>query len=179
MSINNPTLETAVFGGGCFWCQEAVFELVPGVISVENGYAGGRRPNPSYEQVCSGATGHIEVVRLQFDPQRVSFRELLRVFFASHDPTTMDRQGADAGSQYRSVVFWADDAQKAVLKNAMAEIETKQAIKIVTESRALADNPFWKAEEYHQHYFVQHPEQAYCRVVIRPKVAHYLADPVK
>lgn len=173
-AAESKAAESAVFGGGCFWCMEAVFQLVPGVLGVENGYAGGAKPNPSYEEVCRGDTGYIEVVRIRYDPARVGYRELLRVFFSSHDPSSIDRQGADAGPQYRSAVFWADETQRRILAEEIAAVEKERRIKVVTEARPLAAQPFWRAEEYHQDYFRKHPDQAYCRVVIKPKVDHYL-----
>lgn len=176
MGSTHGQLEQAIFGGGCFWCQEAVFELVPGVVSVTNGYAGGSSPHPDYELVCTGKSGHIEVVKIQFDPAKVSFEDLLGVFFASHDPSSKDRQGADAGIQYRSVVFWVTPAQRDSLTKVIAQTEAKHGFRIVTESRAHADFPFWPAEDYHQHYFARHPDQAYCRMVIKPKVAHFVQD---
>lgn len=176
MESQQAQLETAVFGGGCFWCQEAVFELVPGVVSVTNGYAGGTVPRPDYDLVCSGKSGHIEVVKIQFDPSLVAYRHLLTVFFSSHDPSSFDRQGADSGSQYRSVVFWTTEAQRAILEEAIRATEAKYRFTVVTERRSLADFPFWPAEDYHQHYFARHPDQSYCRMVIKPKLAHFLQE---
>jgi peptide-methionine (S)-S-oxide reductase len=159
--------EIATLGGGCFWCLEAVYDEMKGVMSVESGYMGGRRPNPTYEQVCTGVTGHIEVVQISFDPDVVSFRELLEVFFAIHDPTSMDRQGNDAGEQYRSVIFYHSEEQRLV---------ASEMIKppMVTQMRPA--ETFWPAEEYHQKYFSKNPNQGYCRFVVRPKVEKFRDD---
>lgn len=162
-------LKTAILGGGCFWCLEAVYESVPGVASVESGYAGGSRDDPTYEEVCSGSTGHVEVVRIHFDPAKVSYAELLDLFWKIHDPTTLNRQGPDVGSQYRSVIFYVDEEQGRVAKASIAEAQTSLSAPIVTE---LEPAPrFWRAEDYHQDYFRKHPDAAYCRLVIAPKLA--------
>jgi peptide-methionine (S)-S-oxide reductase len=165
--------ETATFGGGCFWCLEAVFEQLRGVMKVESGYAGGHIPNPTYPQVCSGATGHAEVVRVTFDPDVISFRAILDVFFATHDPTTLNRQGADVGTQYRSVIFYQSPEQKTAAETRIAELNAEGIFDgpIVTE--VLPFREFYKAEEYHQEYFRQNPGQGYCRAVISPKVAKF------
>jgi peptide-methionine (S)-S-oxide reductase len=166
-------LELATLGGGCFWCLEAVFERVEGVASVRSGYAGGTAPNPTYQQVCSGATGHAEVVQVAFDPAVISFREILEIFFAIHDPTTPDRQGHDVGTQYRSVIFSDGDAQRAQAQATIAELGA-QAIwgaPIVTQVAPL--DAFWPAEEYHQEYFRRNPYQPYCQAVVAPKVAKF------
>ena len=170
---SSPTLETAVLGGGCFWCLEAVFDELDGVQSVESGYAGGRTPNPSYDDVCSGRTGHAEVVRVTFDPLVLSFRDLLTVFFTIHDPTTKDRQGNDVGTQYRSVIFGQSPAQRATAESVRAELTAAKLWKdpIVTEIADAA--PFYEAERYHQEYFAQNPAQPYCMVVVAPKVAKF------
>ena len=167
-----PT-EVATLAGGCFWCLEAVYDQLRGVEAVVSGYSGGRRPNPSYEQVCSGATGHAEVVQITFDPRVVSYRELLEVFFTLHDPTTLNRQGADVGTQYRSAIFTHDPAQQAVAEQVIRELNTAGIWprKIVTEVTPFA--AFYPAEAYHQKYFARHPEQGYCQVVIAPKVAKF------
>ncbi len=166
-------LETATFGGGCFWCVEAVYQRVNGVQSVVSGFAGGSVTNPSYEAVCTGQTGHAEVCQITFDPSVVSFDEMLLIFFKSHDPTTLNQQGPDHGTQYRSVVFYdGDEQRKATLK--MIDHLTKDKIiakKIVTEVSPLPD--FYPAEAYHQNYFKLHPQEAYCRNVINPKVAKF------
>lgn len=165
--------QTTTLGGGCFWCLEAVFLEVDGVLSVESGYAGGDVPNPSYEAVCSGETGHAEVVQLQFDDARISYRDLLQIFFAIHDPTTLNRQGNDVGTQYRSVIYHHDETQRATAQQVIEELARERLFDdaIVTE---LAPVPqYWPAEAYHQRYFEQHPFQGYCRVVVGPKVAKF------
>ena len=164
-------MATATLGGGCFWCLEAVYERLDGVVAVDSGYAGGARPNPSYEQVCSGATGHAEVVRLTFDPAVISFDELLEVFFAFHDPTTLNRQGPDAGTQYRSIIFAETEEQERAARAMISRLEADAVFDdpIVTAVERLPE--FWPAEEYHRQYFRRHPEQAYCRAMIAPKVA--------
>lgn len=161
----------ATLGGGCFWCLEAVYEQVRGVKSVMSGYAGGHVKNPSYRQVCTGRTGHAEVVQLEFDPAQVTFRELLDVFFTIHDPTTKDRQGADTGPQYRSVIFTHDEAQRETAEQVIAELEADKVwpAPIVTELAPFTE--FWAAEREHHQYYQRNPQQAYCRIVIEPKVA--------
>lgn len=168
-----PPREQATFGGGCFWCLEAVFELVRGVDRVVSGYAGGSLPSPSYEQVCTGTTGHAEVVQITFDPAQVSFRDLLNIFFTTHDPTTLNRQGADVGTQYRSAIFYHDAAQKATAEEAIKELTAAGlwSNPIVTQIAPL--DIFYAAEDYHQGYFRAHPGQSYCRAVIDPKVAKF------
>jgi peptide-methionine (S)-S-oxide reductase len=165
--------QSAVLGGGCFWCLEAVFDQLRGVQSVESGYAGGRTPNPSYEDVCTGNTGHAEVVRIVFDPAELPFRDLLRVFFTIHDPTTKDRQGNDVGTQYRSVIFCQTPAQRADVQSVIAEL-TGAGLwpdPIVTE---VADAvTFFPAEGYHQEYFERNRRQPYCQAVVAPKVAKF------
>lgn len=163
----------AVLGGGCFWCLEAVFEQVRGVKQVISGYAGGARPNPNYEQICTGATGHAEVVQLTFDSSVISFRQLLEIFFAIHDPTTLNRQGNDVGTQYRSVIFCQDDEQQQQAHTLIAELTTAHAFNspIVTEIKGIV--PFYPAETYHQHYFARNPNQGYCQWVVAPKVLKF------
>ena len=165
--------QSAVLGGGCFWCLEAVFDQLRGVQSVESGYAGGRMPNPSYEDVCTGDTGHAEVVRIVFDPAELSFRDLLRVFFTIHDPTTKDRQGNDIGTQYRSVIFCQTPAQRADAESVIAELgrEGLWSDPIVTEIADAAT--FFPAESYHQEYFERNGRQPYCQAVVAPKVAKF------
>ena len=158
----------ALLGGGCFWCLEAVFEKLPGVIDVVNGYAGGTRNNPTYEEVCAGETGHAEVVRIEYDPSVVKFEKLLELFWKIHDPTTLNRQGADIGTQYRSVIFYYDDVQKNAAEAAMAVEQKQYEQPIVTQ--LLPAPVFWRAEDYHQDYFRNHPENAYCQIVIAPKI---------
>jgi peptide-methionine (S)-S-oxide reductase len=165
--------EVAVLGGGCFWCLEAVFDGLAGVDSVESGYAGGRDPDPDYEAVCSGQTGHAEVVRVTFEPDVLTFRELLAVFFAIHDPTTLNRQGNDIGTQYRSVIFCQSAEQETAARQVIADL-TQQgayAASIVTEVAGAA--PFYEAEDYHQEFFERNPRQPYCMAVVSPKVAKF------
>ena len=163
--------EIATLAGGCFWCLEAVFLELRGVESVQSGYTGGGSPNPTYEQVCSGRTGHAEAVQVVFDPSVISFAELLEVFFTIHDPTTLDRQGADVGTQYRSAIFYHTPEQKAVAERVIAEFEASELWDgpIVTERTAFT--VFYPAESYHRDYYQRNPEQPYCRLVIAPKVA--------
>lgn len=165
------TNEIATLGGGCFWCLEAVFEQLEGVTHVESGYSGGRRPNPTYEQVCSGATGHAEVVQLEFDPDVLPFREVLEVFFSIHDPTTLNRQGADVGTQYRSVIFYHSPEQRAIAESLIEELESEDVFDdpIVTELTAF--EAFYPAEDYHKRYYQRNRGQPYCQVVIAPKLA--------
>jgi len=160
--------ETVTLGGGCFWCVEAVFEQVAGVLSCESGYANGHVRAPSYEQVCGGDTGHAEVVRVRFDPRTIPLGDVLRIFFATHDPTQLNRQGNDVGTQYRSGVYWEDEAQLPVIREVLAEARQALGDGVVTEVAALAN--YWRAEDYHQHYFAQHPFQGYCAAIIAPKV---------
>jgi len=164
-------METATLAGGCFWCLEAVFQQLKGVTKVTSGYAGGTVPNPSYEAVCTGRTGHAEVVQIEFDPAGVSYRELLDVFFVIHDPTTLNRQGVDEGTQYRSAVFYHSPQQQQVAEAVIAELEAGKVWDdpIVTEVVPL--DAFYPAEEYHRDYFRRNPGQSYCRAVIAPKVA--------
>ena len=163
--------ETATLAGGCFWCLEAVFLELRGVESVASGYAGGRMPRPTYEQVCGGTTGHAEVVQVVFDPDVISYRDLLDVFFTIHDPTTLNRQGADVGTQYRSAIFYHSEEQRAAAAGAIAELGASGVWDdpIVTEVVPLTE--FYPAEEYHRDYYRRNPNQSYCRVVIAPKVA--------
>jgi peptide-methionine (S)-S-oxide reductase len=161
-------LQSAYFGGGCFWCLEAYFETLPGVKTVVSGYAGGQTPNPSYEDVCTGETGHAEVVRIDFDPATVSYETLLGKFWLIHDPTTLNRQGPDAGTQYRSIILYTDDAQRAAAERSRTAIQERLADRVVTEIVSL--KKFYEAEEYHQDYFRRNPNQGYCRAVIAPKL---------
>ncbi|GIZ53188.1 peptide-methionine (S)-S-oxide reductase MsrA [Noviherbaspirillum aridicola] len=164
-------IETATLGGGCFWCTEAVFQELRGVTRVESGYTGGSVPNPTYEQVCEGTTGHAEVVRLEFDNEVVSYREILEIFFTIHDPTTLNRQGNDVGTQYRSVIYYHSPEQHETAKQVIACMASVWDAPIVTElSPAQA---YYKAEDYHQNYFRQHPLQGYCAFVVAPKVAKF------
>jgi peptide-methionine (S)-S-oxide reductase len=168
---NQSNFETITLGGGCFWCTEAVFERVRGVVAVESGYANGHVPAPGYEQVCQGDTGHVEVIRVVFDPVQVGLRDLLEVFFAVHDPTTLNRQGNDVGTQYRSGIYWHDLAQVSVAQAVMDEVRAAMAVPLVTELQPLA--AYWPAEAYHQRYFAQHPEAGYCSFVVAPKLAKF------
>lgn len=159
--------QTAVFGGGCFWCTEAVFEQLKGVQSVMPGYAGGTTPNPTYESVCSGTTGHAEVLRVEFDPGVITYEDLLTVFFAAHDPTTLNRQGNDVGTQYRSIILTTTDEQRQVAEAFIKKLD-EDGPKVVTEVKPL--EVFHEAEAYHHHYFQTHPDQAYCQLIINPKL---------
>jgi len=173
MDASPSATHTAVLGGGCFWCLEAVFDTLSGVQSVESGYAGGHTPNPSYEDVCSGTTGHAEVVRIVFDPAALSFRDLLRVFFSIHDPTTKDRQGNDVGSQYRSVIFCQTPAQRADAEAVIAELTRAKLWPQPIVTEIAGAETFCPAERYHQEYFERNPGQAYCQFVVAPKVAKF------
>lgn len=165
--------DTAVFGAGCFWCVEAVFESLKGVQKVESGYCGGHIKNPSYREVCTGRTGHAEVARITFDPTLISFEELLEVFWITHDPTTLNRQGNDVGTQYRSAVFYTNESQKEAAEFYKGKLDKSGAFDkpIVTEIVPLTD--FYPAEDYHQNYFLNNPEQGYCQFVIAPKVEKF------
>jgi len=163
----------ATFGGGCFWCVEAVFEELQGVADVVSGYAGGHDENPTYQQVCTGLTGHAEVCQIRYDPEKIGYAELLEVFFKTHDPTTLNRQGPDVGTQYRSVIFYHDQQQKALAERAVRELGAAGAFRrpIVTQIAPLAK--FYPAEDYHQDYFRKNPNQGYCRAVVGPKVSKF------
>jgi peptide-methionine (S)-S-oxide reductase len=169
--MSNQDRELATFGGGCFWCTEAVFEQIRGVHDVVSGYAGGHVPNPTYGQVCGKQTGHAEVVQISFDPREITYRELLEIFFTTHDPTTRDRQGADVGPQYRSIILHHSDDQKRVAEEVLHEMEQRGLWSgpIVTEIAPL--KTFYLAESEHQDFYRRNPDQGYCRVVIAPKVA--------
>jgi peptide-methionine (S)-S-oxide reductase len=167
----SPPTETITLAGGCFWCLEAVYELVDGVTEVESGYSNGHVPHPTYEQVCSGTTGHAEVVRVTFDPARITLREVLQIFFAIHDPTTLNRQGNDVGTQYRSGIYFEHAAQEAEVRAVLAEVQAACGGRAVTEVLPLA--AYSRAEAYHQHYFANHPAQGYCQFVVAPKVAKF------
>jgi peptide-methionine (S)-S-oxide reductase len=160
--------ELATFGGGCFWCTEAVLQRIEGVLSVTSGYAGGTKANPTYEEVCTGTTGHAEVVQVAFDPSMITYEEILDIFWQAHDPTTLNRQGADRGTQYRSIILYADGAQKKAAEESLAKAQKKLKDRIVTEVVPL--EKFWKAEDYHQGYYNSHGSEGYCRVVISPKL---------
>jgi peptide-methionine (S)-S-oxide reductase len=169
--MSESKLASAVFGGGCFWCVEAVFDELRGVESVTSGYAGGETKNPTYEQVCGGRTGHAEVIKIEYDPAQISFRDLLTVFFATHDPTTLNRQGNDVGTQYRSAVFYADEEQKQQTQAFIKELDAAKSFKssIVTTLEPLSD--FYPAENYHQKYYANNPYQPYCQYMIPPKLS--------
>jgi peptide-methionine (S)-S-oxide reductase len=167
------TLKTAVLGGGCFWCTDAVFSEVTGIVKTECGYSGGNVRNPSYELVCSGSTGHAEVVRLTYDPLKIDYRSILEIFFATHDPTTVDRQGPDYGSQYRSIILYQTEEERQIATSLIAELTKQKTFNdpIVTEVVPLAE--FYPAEEYHQKFFSRNPDKPYCRIVISPKVSKF------
>jgi len=165
--------ESATLAGGCFWCLDGAFRDLRGVISVESGYAGGHVADPTYEQVCTGRTGHAEVVRITYHPDEISYRDLLEVFFSIHDPTTLNRQGADVGTQYRSAIFFHDETQREEAEKMVAELEEEQVFEdpIVTEVTEL--NAWYPGEEYHQDYYRRNPGQGYCQVVVAPKLAKF------
>jgi peptide-methionine (S)-S-oxide reductase len=178
MSINRPLAsappsghEFATLGGGCFWCLEAVYEELEGVVDVESGYAGGQVRQPTYQQVCGGDTGHAEVVRIEFDPAHIAYRELLEVFFSIHDPTQLNRQGNDVGTQYRSVIFVHSDEQRRVADEVIAELQPHLSSRVVTQVQPAPE--YFRAETYHQEYFRHNPEQGYCMFVVAPKVAKF------
>jgi len=167
-------MKEIILGGGCFWCIEGVFKRVRGVKEVISGYAGGKRENPSYEQICTGTTGHAEVVKITYDDREISLEELLHIFFAIHDPTTLNRQGADRGTQYRSVIFYNDEDEKKVIDQFIKKAQNDYTHPIVTE--VLPFSLFYEAEEYHQDYYDLHPTQGYCQVVIKPKIQKFLMN---
>ncbi|MCP5272362.1 MAG: peptide-methionine (S)-S-oxide reductase MsrA [Burkholderiaceae bacterium] len=163
--------ERITLAGGCFWCVEAVYERVDGVTAVESGYSNGHVDRPSYQQVCEGDTGHAEVVRVDFDPERIGLREILEIFFVVHDPTTKDRQGNDVGPQYRSGIYWHDETQRPVIDAVLAEANAAHGGRVVTE--VAPERNYWPAEAYHQRYFANHPGQGYCAFVVAPKVQKF------
>lgn len=165
--------EAATLAGGCFWCLEAVFRELEGVESVVSGYTGGTVPRPTYQQVCSGRTGHAEAVQVSFDPDRVSYRHILEVFFSVHDPTTLDRQGGDVGTQYRSAIFYHDERQRDIAREVIRELGEARLWKDPIVTQVVPLDKFYPAEEYHQEYFARHPEQGYCQMVVSPKVAKF------
>lgn len=169
----NTELEQATLGGGCFWCLEAVYQQVKGVVHVESGYTGGQTVNPDYDSVCSGRSGHAEVVQIHYDPQLITFKQLLEVFFVIHDPTTLNRQGNDAGTQYRSVIYYHNDDQKKQAAEMIQDLNQTDTLNgaVVTELSELPT--YYKAEAYHQNYFVNHPDQGYCTFVVSPKVEKF------
>ncbi|WP_266369417.1 peptide-methionine (S)-S-oxide reductase MsrA [Tellurirhabdus rosea] len=165
-----PGLEKATFGTGCFWCTEAMFEALDGVVSAVSGYEGGQKANPTYKEVCTGETGHAECVEVTYDPKKVSYAALLEAFFRSHDPTTLNRQGADVGTQYRSVIFFHNDEQKTLAQTAIAELNKSGAYNLPIVTEISPKSTFYAAEDYHQNYFANNPDQAYCSFVIAPKL---------
>ena len=165
--------EVATLGGGCFWCLEAVFDQLEGVVDVVSGYSGGHVPNPSYKRVCTGETGHAEVVQVTFDPDVLSYRDLLKVFFAIHDPTTLNRQGADVGTQYRSAIFTHSEQQERLAEEVIAELNEAGIWDDPIVTEVVPFEAFYPAEDYHQEYYANNPNQAYCRMVIAPKVAKF------
>ncbi len=170
MNTNTTSQARATFGGGCFWCMEAIYKSLDGVESVVSGYSGGHTKNPTYKEVCSGETGHAEVVQITFDPAKISYQKLLEIFWAAHDPTSLNKQGNDVGTQYRSVIFYADDAQREAAVKSKAALATSGTFKtpIVTEIKPLIN--FYPAEDYHRDYYKNNPNQPYCYFVIRPKL---------
>jgi len=167
-TTDSGATQVATLGGGCFWCVQAVYERIAGVKSVVAGYAGGSQPNPTYEQVCTGTTGHAEVVQVEFDPQAISYAKILELFWKSHDPTTLNRQGADVGPQYRSIILYTDDAQRRTAEDSRREAARLFQRPIVTEIQPLM--AFYRAEDYHQDYYANNPYAGYCSFVIRPKL---------
>ena len=166
--------KVATLGGGCFWCLEAVYEQLQGVERVVSGYAGGAVPNPSYRQVCTGSTGHAEVVQITYDPELITFRELLEVFFDIHDPTTLNRQGADVGTQYRSAIFYHDEEQKKIAEEMIEDLESEGRWRRPLVTEVVPFKEFYRAEDYHQEYYRDNPRQPYCRAVVGPKVAKFM-----
>ena len=171
MNLSNPLPQSITLGGGCFWCVEAVYEMVDGVLAVQSGYANGHISQPSYAQVCEGDTGHVEVVRVDFDARRISLREVLEFFFNIHDSTTLNRQGNDVGTQYRSGIYWQDESQREVAQAVLDEAQSAHGGRVVTELQRL--DSYWPAEDYHQHYFARNPGQGYCAMVVAPKVEKF------
>ena len=165
---NNEQLESAIIGGGCFWCTEAVFEKVDGVKEAISGYAGGKNPNPTYKEICTGLTGHAEVIKILFDPTKISFKEILEIFGDAHDPTTLNRQGADVGTQYRSTIMYLNESQKQTAEKWKIQLNAKLQDPVVTE--IVPAPKFYEAEKYHQDYYEKNPNQGYCNFVIRPKL---------
>jgi len=173
MNMNPTDQAIATLGGGCFWCLEAVFVELQGVETVVSGYAGGKRPNPTYEQVSTGATGHAEVIQITFDPAVISYQDILEIFFSIHDPTTLNRQGADVGTQYRSIIFYHDEGQKAAAEAAIRALSAAKTWPNPIVTEVVPFEAFYKAETYHQEFFKKNPQQGYCRVVISPKVSKF------
>jgi peptide-methionine (S)-S-oxide reductase len=168
--VNNKELDTALFGAGCFWCVEAMFQRLDGVVKVESGYAGGHALNPTYKEVCTGTTGHAEVCRITFDPKEISYETLLSIFWQTHDPTTLNRQGNDVGTQYRSSIFYYNDVQKQLAEKYKTELNASGAFSSPIVTEIIAVSNYYPAEDYHQNYYNQNSEQSYCQFVIAPKV---------
>ena len=173
MTVDQPGTELTTLGGGCFWCLEAVFDQVKGVESVESGYMGGEYPNPTYEAVCTGNTGHAEVIQIRFNPAVISFREILKIFFGIHDPTTLNRQGNDSGTQYRSAIFHHSPQQESTAKEVIETLTQEKLFDSAIVTEVVPASVFFIAEEYHQDYFTQNPSQPYCTYLIGPKVAKF------
>lgn len=171
--------EVATLAGGCFWCLEAIFEEVDGVEDVTSGYTGGTTINPTYQEVCTGTTGHAEAVQLILNPGKVSYREILQIFFSVHDPTTLNRQGGDVGTQYRSAIFYHDDRQRAIAEAVIKDLDEARLWKKPIVTQVVPLDRFYPAEDYHREYFLRHPEQSYCQVVISPKVNKFRKQWVK
>ena len=171
-SISNDS-QIATLGGGCFWCVEALYDDINGVVQVISGYSGGLNPNPTYEQVCTGTTGHAEVVQITFEPNVITYNELLQIFFTIHDPTTLDRQGADVGSQYRSIIFYHNTYQKTVAEKMIRKTNEEKFWEHPVVTQVAAFTNFYSAEDYHQDYYKRNPSQGYCKVVIDPKIAAF------
>jgi len=167
--MDRKKLKEIILGGGCFWCTEAAFLMVPGVVSVESGYAGGEKSNPTYEEVSSGETGHAEVVKINYDADKTDLDKILKVFFTVHNPTTLNRQGSDIGTQYRSIILWSDDKQHEAVMEYLKKIKSDYSKPVVTEVKKI--EIFYPAEEYHQRYFAKNPKNSYCQLVIAPKIA--------
>ncbi len=170
---NSSNLEVATLGGGCFWCMEAVYNQLKGIKKVDSGYSGGSILNPTYEQVSTGRTGHAEVVQLLFDPNVISYKEILKVFFTTHDPTTLNRQGADEGTQYRSVIFYHNEEQRKIAEQVIDKFNSEKFFDSSIVTKVEPFEAFYPAENYHKNYFKRHPEQPYCRIIISPKVAKF------
>ena len=174
--VNDQALnerQTAILAGGCFWCLEAVYEDMQGVISVESGYLNGSAPNPTYEAVCTGKTGHAEAVRIVFDPNEISYRDLLEVFFVIHDPTQLNRQGNDSGTQYRSGIYWLDDSQRDIARDVVAELEREHAYTAPIVTELAPAQTYYAAEDYHRQYYQRHTSQPYCAFVVAPKLEKF------
>ncbi|HSU56514.1 MAG TPA: peptide-methionine (S)-S-oxide reductase MsrA [Candidatus Dormibacteraeota bacterium] len=171
MNSSTNKTQSAVFGGGCYWCTEAIYQMLPGVKSVTSGFAGGTKENPTYDEVCSGSTGHAEVIRIEYEPQVISYEKLLDAFWDAHDPTTLNRQGNDVGTQYRSIILYSNEAEKKAAEKSKLEAQKRFSKPIVTEIVPL--KKFYAAADYHQNYFRTHPNQGYCQAVIRPKVEKF------